>query len=142
MRQTFFAKQNEVPRQWRHVDATGHRLGRLATQIATVLMGKHRPQYTPHIDTGDFVIVTNAANITMSGAKAEQRVKTRYTGHPGGFKVTPYGELIKRKPEFVIEDAVARMLPKGALGRAMIKKLKVYRGAEHPHQAQQPIPLN
>ncbi|HVZ93936.1 MAG TPA: 50S ribosomal protein L13 [Phycisphaerales bacterium] len=142
MRQTFFAKQNEIQRGWRIVDADGKRLGRLAVEIATVLMGKHRPEYTPHIDVGDFVIVTNAEKITMTGNKASQRHKYRYSGHPGGLRGTSYGDLIRSKPEFVIEDAVSRMLPKGRLGRAMIKKLKVYRGTKHPHQAQQPIALD
>lgn len=141
MRQTYFAKQNEVQRAWRIVDAEGQVLGRLATRIATALMGKNRPEYTPHIDVGDFVIVTNAEKVTMTGNKPAQKLKTRYSGHPGGIKATPYGVLLKSKPEFVIEDAVARMLPKGRLGRAMLKKLKVYKGANHPHQAQQPVPL-
>lgn len=141
MRQTFFAKQNELQRGWHIVDAEGKRLGRLATEIATVLMGKHRPEYTPHIDTGEFVIVTNAEKITMTGNKMSQKFKTRYSGHPGGIKATPYGTLIKSKPEFVIEDAVQRMLPKGRLGRQMLTKLRVYRGPNHPHAAQQPTPL-
>jgi large subunit ribosomal protein L13 len=141
MRQTFFAKQNELQRGWHIVDAEGKRLGRLATEIATVLMGKHRPEYTPHIDTGEFVIVTNAEKITMTGNKMSQKFKTRYSGHPGGIKATPYGTLIKNKPEFVIEDAVQRMLPKGRLGRQMLTKLRVYRGPNHPHTAQQPTPL-
>jgi large subunit ribosomal protein L13 len=143
MRQTFFVKSHEpyAGRIWRHVDADGQRLGRLATEIATVLMGKHRPEYTPHVDTGDFVIVTNVDKLVMTGRKGEQRLKSRYTGHPGGFYTTTFGELLEKKPEFLLEDAVKRMLPKGALGRQMIKKLRCFRGAEHPHAAQQPIPL-
>ncbi len=141
MRQTTFAKAGDIQKTWRHVDASGQRLGRLAVDIATVLMGKHRPDYTPHIDSGDFVVVTNAEKIEMSGNKAQQKFKTRYSGYPGGLKAETYASLIERKPEFVIEDAVRRMLPKGRLGRRMLKKLKVYRGSEHPHAAQQPIPL-
>jgi len=138
MRQTHFAKGGDIQNKWRIVDADGRRLGRMATHIATVLQGKHRPDYTPHIDTGDFVIVMNAEKITLTGKKAEQKIKTSYSGYPGGLKAVTYGELIERRPEFVVEDAVRRMLPKGRLGRAMFKKLKVYRGTEHPHAAQQP----
>jgi large subunit ribosomal protein L13 len=141
MRQTTFAKAGDIDKTWRHVDADGRRLGRVAVEIATVLMGKHRPDYTPHIDCGDFVVVTNAEKIVLTGKKAEQKIKTSYSGYPGGLRVRTYGELIENRPEFVVEDAVRRMLPKGRLGRRMLKKLKVYRGAEHPHQAQQPVPL-
>ncbi|MCA9310766.1 MAG: 50S ribosomal protein L13 [Phycisphaerales bacterium] len=141
MRQTYFAKPGEVEKQWHIIDGDGQRLGRMAVQIATILMGKHRPDYTPHIDTGDFVIVTNAAKVTMTGNKMEQRIKTRYSGYPGGLKAESYKELMERRPEFVVEDAVRRMLPKGRLGRQMLKKLKVYRGDEHPHAAQQPVAL-
>jgi large subunit ribosomal protein L13 len=143
MRQTFFAKSHEpyAGRQWRHVDAEGKRLGRLAAEIAVVLMGKHRPEFTPHCDTGDFVIVTNAEKIVLTGKKGEQATKTRYTGHPGGLYTTTFGELLANKPEFLLEDAVKRMLPKGALGRSMLTKLRVYRGPTHPHAAQQPTPL-
>lgn len=142
MRQTTFARPGTVEKSWRIVDADGERLGRLATRISVVLMGKHRPEYTPHIDTGDFVIVTNASKIELSGNKAEQKMKTRYSGYPGGLKAETYGSLIGRRPEFVIEEAVRRMLPKGRLGRRMLKKLKVYSGTEHPHTAQQPIALD
>lgn len=142
MRQTTFAKPSDVERSWRIVDAEGERLGRLATRIAVVLMGKHRPEYTPHIDTGDFVIVTNAEKIELTGNKRDQKMKVRYSGYPGGLKAETYGSLIERRPEFVVEEAVRRMLPKGRLGRAMLKKLKVYKGAEHPHTAQQPVALD
>jgi large subunit ribosomal protein L13 len=141
-RQTTFAKAGEVAPVWRHVDAEGQVLGRLATRIATALMGKHRPTYTPHIDGGDFVIVTNAAKIVLTGRKAEQKFKLRYSGYPGGLKAESYAVLLKRKPEAVVEDAVRRMLPKTILGRQMLKKLKVYAGPDHPHHAQQPIPLD
>ena len=140
-RETFFAKANEVPRKWRQVDATGQSLGRMAVDIATVLMGKHRPEYTPHTDTGDFVIVTNATKVGLTGNKAEQKFKLRYTEYPGGLKAETYGSLRQRKPEQLIEDAVKRMLPKSRLGRHMLAKLKVYPGAEHPHAAENPIPL-
>jgi len=138
MRQTYFAKSSEITAGWRHLDAEGKRLGRMATEIAVVLMGKHRPDYTPHIDTGDFVIVTNAEKVELSGKKAEQKTRSTYSGYPGGMKMVTYGELMERRPEFIVEEAVRRMLPKGRLGRAMLKKLKVYRGSEHPHGAQQP----
>ena len=142
MRQTTFAKPSTVEQSWRIVDADGERLGRLATRIAVVLMGKHRPEYTPHVDTGDYVIVTNAEKIDLTGKKLDQKMKTRYTGYPGGLKAETYRSLRERRPEFLIEDAVRRMLPKGRLGRRMLKKLKVYRGAEHPHTAQQPVALD
>lgn len=141
MRQTWFAKGGEVEKNWHLVDADGKRLGRMATEIAMVLMGKHRPEYTPHIDTGDFVIVTNADKVVMTGKKAQQKIRTRFSGYPGGVKVETYASMLERKPEFVVEEAVRRMLPKGILGRQMLKKLKVYKGAEHPHASQQPVPL-
>lgn len=141
MRQTYFAGTNQVERVWRLVDADGKRLGRLASEIAVVLMGKHRPQYTPHVDTGDFVIVTNAEKIVMTGNKADQMLKYRYSRHPGGIRSRTFGEVRATRPEFLIEDAVKRMLPKGILGRQMLTKLRVFKGGEHPHAAQQPIPL-
>jgi len=141
MRQTYYAKNGDVAQNWHHVDADGKRLGRLAVEVATVLMGKHRPEYTPHVDTGDFVVITNADKVVMTGRKAEQRIKTRFSGYPGGLKANTYQELLERKPESVIEDAVRRMLPKNRLGRQMLSKLKVYRGDSHPHQAQQPQTL-
>ncbi len=140
-RETFFAKAGQVPKKWRQVDATGQSLGRLAVDIATVLMGKHRPEYTPHVDTGDFVIVTNATKVGLTGNKAEQKMKQRYTEYPGGLKMETYGSLRQRKPEQLIEDAVRRMMPKNRLTRHLLKNLKVYPGAEHPHAAENPIPL-
>jgi large subunit ribosomal protein L13 len=140
-RQTTYAKPGEIKFKWRLVDADGQHLGRLASEVAIVLMGKHRPEYTPHVDSGDFVIVTNAGKIVMTGRKAEQRLKMRYTRHPGGLKTETYGQVRERKPEKLIEDAVRRMLPKSRLGRVMLSKLKIYAGAEHPHQAQQPEPM-
>ena len=137
-RQTYFAKAGDVTRQWHHIDADGRVLGRLATEVATILMGKHRPEYTPHVDCGDCVVITNCSNVVLTGRKREQKMKTHYTGYPGGLKSESYGRLLDRKPERVVEDAIRRMLPKTRLGRQMIKKLKTYAGAEHPHQAQQP----
>jgi len=141
-RQTYFAKTGEIKQQWHCVDADGQVLGRLAVRIARILMGKHKPEYTPHVDSGDFVIVTNAGGIVMTGRKAEQRFKKTYSGYPGGLRQRSYGEIREKHPEQLIEDAVRRMLPKGRLGRQMYKKLKVYRGSEHPHQAQNPEPLS
>ena len=140
-RETFFAKAGDVPHQWRHVDASGQPLGRLAVDVATVLMGKHRPEYTPHVDTGDYVVVTNATKVVLTGRKAEQRLKMRYTEYPGGLKTETYGQVRDRKPEQLIEDAVKRMLPKSRLGRQMLNKLKVYPGAEHPHAQHNPQPI-
>lgn len=140
-RQTYMAKKGEVDRAWHIVDATDKPLGRLAVEVATVLMGKHRPEYTPHVDTGDFVIITNARQVGLTGRKAEQRIKQRYTGYPGGLKTETYGAVRERRPEKLIEDAVRRMLPKNRLGRVMLKKMRVYPGAEHPHASQHPVPL-
>ncbi len=141
-RQTYFAKTGDVKPQWRHVDAEGQVLGRLATRIAVVLMGKHRPTYTPHVDGGDYVIVTNAGKIVLTGRKAEQKMRLHYSGYPGGLKAESYGSLLERRPRVVVEQAVRRMLPKTILGRRMFRKLKVYGGPEHPHHAQQPVPLD
>ena len=141
MRQTYYAKNGEITQEWRHVNAEGQRLGRMATQVATVLMGKHRPEYTPHVDTGDYVVITNAEKVVMTGKKAEQKMKTSFSGYPGGLRARSYADLMKSRPEFVVEDAIRRMLPKSRLGRQMLKKLKVYRGDSHPHQAQNPIPM-
>jgi len=140
-RQTTFAKNGDITKSWRHIDADGQVLGRMAVQIATVLMGKHRPEYTPHVDTGDFVVVTNAERVVVTGRKPEQRMIMRYSGYPGGLKKRSLGEELEKHPERVIETAVRRMLPKTRMGRAMIKKLKVYRGSEHPHGANME-PLN
>jgi len=140
-RQTYFAKAGDVTPRWHHVDAQGKVLGRMATEIATVLMGKHRPEYTPHVDCGDYVVVTNAAGVVLTGRKAEQKYALRYSGYPGGLKRQSYGELLSKHPERLVENAVRRMLPKNRLGRKMLKKLKVYAGEDHPHHAQQPEPL-
>jgi large subunit ribosomal protein L13 len=140
-RQTYFAKTGELEKTWHHVDADGKILGRIATEIATILMGKHRPEYTPHVDSGDCVIVTNAQNVVMTGRKLEQKTIQSFSGYPGGQKVRTYKDMMEKHPERIIELAVTRMLPKGRLGRQMGKKLHVYTGADHPHQAQQPMTL-
>lgn len=140
-RQTYFAKTGELEKTWHHVDADGKILGRIATEIATILMGKHRPEYTPHVDSGDWVIVTNAQNVVMTGRKLEQKTLQSFSGYPGGQKVRTYADVMEKHPERLIELAVTRMLPKGRLGRQMGKKLYVYTGADHPHQAQQPMTL-
>ncbi|MFG0327844.1 MAG: 50S ribosomal protein L13 [Phycisphaerales bacterium JB037] len=140
-RQTYFAKNGEVAKKWHVVDATDVSLGRLASDIAVVLMGKHRPEYTPHCDCGDYVVVTNATKVGLTGRKAEQRYRKWYTGYPGGLKTETFGALRQRRPEKLIEDAVKRMLPKNRLGRVMIKKLRVVPGAEHPYQSHSPKPM-
>jgi large subunit ribosomal protein L13 len=140
-RQTTFAKPGELEARWYHVDADGEVLGRLASRLAVVLQGKHRPEFTPHIDTGEFVVVTNAEKIVMTGRKAEQRFRLDYSRYPSGLRRRSYATMLETRPESVIERAVQRMLPKGRLGRKMARKLKVYRGSEHPHQAQRPAPL-
>lgn len=137
---TFVAKPGEVERKWHHVDATDQLLGRLASDIAVILMGKHRPDYTPHVDCGDFVVVTNAEKVTMTGDKLDVRHYTWYTGYPG-LRLESYRDRRDRKPEDLIYHAVRRMLPKNKLASQMIKKLKIYAGPEHPHQAQQPQTL-
>lgn len=136
---SYMAKPGEVSQKWHVVDLSGKILGRAATEIATVLMGKHRPEYTPHVDTGEFVIVINASQLKLTGNnKAQQRIYDRYTGFPGGRKVETLQELLETNPEKVVSEAVRRMLPKNKLGTVMLSKLKVYKGSEHPHQAQQP----
>ena len=140
-RQTYFAKAGDVAQRWHIVDANDRVLGRIATHIAMILMGKHRPEYTPHVDCGDFVVVTNAQGVVLTGQKLDQKVKMRFSGYPGGLKTQTYRRVMERHPERIIEEAVSRMLPKNRLGRQMIKKLKVYKGTEHPHQAQCPEPL-
>jgi len=135
---TFSAKPHEVKRDWFVVDATDKVLGRLATEIARRLRGKHKPEYTPHVDTGDYIVVVNAAKVTVTGNKGEDKVYYRHSEFPGGIKGITFNKLIVRKPEQVIETAVKGMLPKGPLGYAMFSKLKVYGGADHPHVAQQP----
>jgi large subunit ribosomal protein L13 len=131
------AKPNEVAREWWCLDAQGQVLGRMATRLATVLMGKHKPTYTPHVDTGDFIVVTNAEKFKLTGRKAEAMEYDSYSYHPGGRRVVSFQEMMQKHPERVIEFAVRRMLPKSAMGRRMLTKLKIYKGTEHPHQAQQ-----
>ena len=139
---TFVAKPESVQRDWYVVDAEGKTLGRLATEIASRLRGKHKPEYTPHVDTGDYIIVVNADKITVTGNKAKAKTYYRHSQYPGGLKSITFDKLLDRQPERVIEMAVKGMLPKGPLGRAMYRKLKVYAGAEHRHTAQQPIALD
>lgn len=136
------AKPQEVVHDWYVVDADGKTLGRLATQIAIYLRGKHKPSYTPHVDTGDYIIVINADKIAVTGKKASDKKYYRHSGYPGGIKETNFTKLLAHKPEDVITKAVKGMLPKGPLGYAMIKKLKVYAGEEHAHVAQQPKALD
>lgn len=131
----------EANRMWFVVDATDKPLGRLASEVASVLRGKNKPTYTPHVDTGDFVIVVNAGKVKLTGEKADQKLFSRHSGIPGGFKQVPYRELLDTKPEFPIEKAVKGMLPKNVLGREMFTKLKVYATPDHPHAAQKPQPL-
>lgn len=135
---SFMAKTNEVERKWYVIDAEDKVLGRLATEVATILSGKNKPIYTPNVDTGDYVIIINAEKIKLTGKKLEQKNYSYHTGHPGGLKQVPYKDLIESKPEKIIELAVKGMLPKSSLGRNMIKKLKVYSGPEHKHEAQMP----
>lgn len=138
---TYSVSAKDITRDWYVVDAEGQTLGRLATRIAHVLRGKHKPTFTRHLDVGDFVIVVNADKVTLSGMKDEQKVYHRHSGYPGGLKSVPFTRMLDRKPTEVVERAVRGMLPKNSLGREMAKKLKVYAGADHPHAAQQPKPL-
>jgi large subunit ribosomal protein L13 len=135
---SYFPKQGEIARKWYVVDASGQTLGRLASQIARILMGKENPRYTPFLDTGDHVVVVNAAKLKITGMKSEQKVYQRYTGYPGGLRTEDFRKRLERRPERIVEQAVMRMLPKTKLGRQMASKLKVYRGEKHPHQAQKP----
>jgi large subunit ribosomal protein L13 len=137
---TYAVKASEIDRHWWVVDATDQTLGRLATRIATLLAGKHKPTYSPHLDTGDHVVVLNAGKIKVTGNKLGQKRYYRHSGYPGGLKEESLEALLERKPELAIERAVKGMLPQNRLGRAMFKKMKVYRGSDHPHQAQQPTP--
>ncbi|WP_018138548.1 MULTISPECIES: 50S ribosomal protein L13 [unclassified Thioalkalivibrio] len=139
---TISAKPAEVERDWFLVDAADKTLGRLATEIARRLRGKHKPVYTPHVDTGDYIVVINAEKIRVSGNKASDKMYFRHTGYPGGIKEANFNQMIDRHPEKVLELAVKGMLPRNPLGRAMFKKLKVYSGTEHRHTAQQPQPLD
>ena len=138
---TYSAKPGEVQRSWHLVDARGKVLGRLATEVAMVLRGKRKPQFTPHVDTGDFVIVVNAEKVLLTGKKLKQKMYYRASGYPGGLKATAAGNLLKSHPERLIQYAVRGMLPKTKLGDALYRKLKVYAGEKHPHQAQKPALL-
>jgi large subunit ribosomal protein L13 len=132
------AKPEEYQRKWYVIDAEGQPLGRLASEVATILRGKHTPYYTPHVDTGDFVIVINADKVVLTGNKLQQKKYYYHTGYPGGIKEVPYETMMAKRPEKAVELAVKGMLPHNRLGRAQFKKLKVYRGAQHPHQSQKP----
>ena len=139
---TFVAKPETVKRDWYVVDAEGKTLGRIATEIAHRLRGKHKAEYTPHVDTGDYIIVINAEKVTVTGNKAKDKMYYAHTGFPGGLKSTTFDKLQAAKPEMIIEKAVKGMLPRGPLGRAMYRKLKVFSGTEHNHAAQQPQVLD
>lgn len=138
---TYSAKPAEVRQDWYLLDAGGKVLGRLASEIARRLRGKHKPEYTPHVDTGDYIVVVNAAQIRVTGNKAKDKLYHRHSGYPGGLRTTSFEKLLASHPERVLERAVKGMLPKGPLGRAMFRKLRVYGGATHAHTAQQPKPL-
>jgi large subunit ribosomal protein L13 len=140
MMKSYMARPREVERRWYLVDAEGQTLGRLATEIARILRGKNKPQYTPHVDTGDFVVVVNAEKVVVTGRKAEQKVYYRHTGYPGGLKETSYEVMLERKPTEILRKAVRGMMPKTRLGRQQLRKLKIYAGPEHPHEAQNPQP--
>lgn len=138
MRTTYMAKPNEVERKWLVIDATGKTLGRLASEAASLIRGKHKPQFTPHVDTGDFVVIINAEKIVLTGKKLQNKNYYRHSMYPGGLKVTPAYEMLAKRPDRMLEIAVHGMLPKNRLGDRMKLKLKVYAGPEHPHQAQNP----
>jgi large subunit ribosomal protein L13 len=138
---TFSPKAADIQRQWHVIDASDVVLGRLASQTAILLRGKHKPIFAPHVDTGDFVIVINAEKVALSGNKLEDKRAYRHSGYPGGLRSVAYSDLLARHPEKVVEKAVKGMLPKNSLGRQMLRKLKVYAGPAHPHQAQQPVPF-
>ena len=138
---TYSPKGNDITRQWHVIDASDVVLGRLASQVAVLLRGKHKPIFAPHVDTGDFVIVINASKVALSGNKLEQKRAYRHSGYPGGLRSISYGELMEKRTERIVEKAVRGMLPKNSLGRKTLRKLKVYAGPDHPHQAQQPVPF-
>ena len=138
---TFSPKAADIQRQWHVIDASDVVLGRLASQVAVLLRGKHKPIFAPHVDTGDFVVVVNAAKVALTGTKLHDKMAYRHSGYPGGLRAMSYAELMAKSPERAIEKAVKGMLPKNALGRQMLRKLKVYAGPEHPHEAQQPVPF-
>ncbi|HEU4540798.1 MAG TPA: 50S ribosomal protein L13 [Jiangellaceae bacterium] len=137
---TYSPKPGDVQRKWHVIDATDVVLGRLASQTATLLRGKHKPIYAPHVDTGDFVVIVNADKVALTGNKRLQKVEYRHSGYPGGLRSRSYEQLLEKNPRRVVEKAVKGMLPSGTLGRQMLSKLKVYAGPEHPHQAQKPVP--
>ena len=141
MMKTISARPNEIEKRWYLVDATGKRVGRLASEIARILRGKNKPIYTPHVDTGDFVVVVNAEKVVFTGGKWEKKIYYHHTGYPGGIKSIKAKDLLKKKPEEILRKAVKGMLPKNPLGRKMLKKLKVFAGPEHIHEAQRPQPI-
>ncbi|WP_028852120.1 50S ribosomal protein L13 [Thermocrispum municipale] len=138
---TYTPKPGDITRAWHVIDAEGIVLGRLATEVATLLRGKHKPTYAPHVDSGDYVIIVNAEKVVLTGNKRDQKLAYRHSGYPGGLRKRTFGELLDTKPERLVEKVVKGMLPKNKLGRAQAKKLKVYAGPEHPHAAQQPQPF-
>lgn len=138
---TYSPKPGDLQRQWLVIDAADVVLGRLATQAAVLLRGKHKPTYAPHVDGGDFVVVVNAGKVALTGNKRDQKLAYRHSGYPGGLRAVRYSELLEKDPQRAVEKAVKGMLPHNSLGRAMAKKLKVYAGPEHPHSAQQPVPF-
>ncbi|MFZ2502467.1 MAG: 50S ribosomal protein L13 [Nocardioides sp.] len=138
---TYSPKPSEITRQWHVIDAEDVVLGKLAAQVANLLRGKHKPQFAPHMDVGDFVVIINASKVALSGSKRTTKMAYRHSGYPGGLRATPIGELLEKDPRKAIEKAVWGMLPKNRLGRQIIKKLKVYGGPDHPHQAQQAVPF-
>ncbi len=138
---TFSPRPTDIDPIWYVVDAQNVILGRLATQVAHVLRGKHKPTFAPHMDMGDFVVVVNAAGVKLTGSKDVQSLSYRHSGYPGGLRSISFGRLLEEKPERLVEQAVRGMLPKNTIGRAQLRKLKVYAGPEHPHEAQQPVPL-
>ena len=135
---SYIAKAKDVERKWYVVDAAGKPLGRVASQVASILRGKHKPTFTPNVDCGDFVIIINSEKVVLTGKKLDQKFLRKYSGYVGGLKETPYREVLAKKPEFAFEEAVRRMLPTGVLGRQMLRKLNVYRGADHDQAAQKP----
>lgn len=140
-RQTYLAKNDEVDRLWFHVDATDMVMGRLSVRLAVILMGKHKPQYTPHHDVGDFIVVTNVQKMKLTGNKPDQKFHRTYSGYPGGQKQYSYRWMLEHRPGLLLERSVRRMMPRNRLARQQLLKLKVYRGDEHPHQAQRPVAL-
>ena len=141
-RQTYLAKNDEVKQNWHHIDATDLIMGRLSTKLATILMGKHKPTYTAHVDTGDFVVVTNANKLKITGGKGDDKFFRRFSGYPSGQSIRSYTWMLQNQPETLLARSVRRMLPKNKLGAAMLKKLKVYAGDTHPHSAQRPSALS